>query len=58
MAGKATVFPGENNAESILQQAFDSGLNGLKLHAHVQCFDMNGEHMNRLYECCQINKRW
>ena len=32
------------------QEAFDSGLGGLKLHAHVQCFDMNGEHMNRLYE--------
>ena len=57
VTGMATVFPGENNAESILQTAFDSGLVGLKLHAHVQCFDMNDEHMNRLYECCQINKK-
>lgn len=57
VTGMATVFPGENNAESILQEAFDSGLGGLKLHAHVQCFDMNGEHMNRLYECCRINKK-
>lgn len=55
VTGMATVFPGEENAEKILQEAFDSGLGGLKLHAHVQCFDMNCEHMNRLYECCQIN---
>lgn len=57
ITGMATVFPGENNAEKILQEAFDSGLGGLKLHAHVQCFDMNCEHMNLLYECCRINKK-
>jgi len=57
VTGMATVFPGEENAEIILQEAFDSGLGGLKLHAHVQCFDMNSEHMNRLYECCQINRK-
>ncbi len=57
VTGMATVFPGENNAEKILQEAFDSGLKGLKLHAHVQCFDMNGDHMNRLYECCQANNK-
>ena len=57
VTGMATVFPGEENAEKILQEAFDSGLGGLKLHAHVQCFDMNSKHMNRLYECCRINKK-
>jgi predicted TIM-barrel fold metal-dependent hydrolase len=57
VTGMATVFPGENNSEEILQEAFDSGLGGLKLHAHVQCFDMNCDHMNRLYECCQTNKK-
>ena len=57
VTGMATVFPGENNAEKILQDAFESGLGGLKLHAHVQCFDMNSEPMNRLYECCRINKK-
>ncbi len=57
VTGMATVFPGEENAETILQEAFDSGLGGLKLHAHVQCFDMNSEHMNRLYECCRINRK-
>jgi predicted TIM-barrel fold metal-dependent hydrolase len=57
VTGLATVFPGENNAERLLQEAFDSGLGGLKLHAHVQCFDMNSDHMYRLYDCCRINKK-
>jgi predicted TIM-barrel fold metal-dependent hydrolase len=57
VTGMATVFPGENDAENILQKAFDSGLGGLKLHAHVQCFDMNAEYMKPLYECCQTNKK-
>jgi hypothetical protein len=57
VTGLATVFPGEYNSVEILQEAFDSGLGGLKLHAHVQCFDMNCDHMNRLYDCCRINKK-
>jgi len=57
VTGMATVFPGEDNAGIILQQAFDSGLKGVKLHAHVQCFDMNAEYMNCLYECCQKNDK-
>jgi predicted TIM-barrel fold metal-dependent hydrolase len=57
VTGMATVFPGESDAEEILQEAFDSGLGGLKLHAHVQCFDMNSEPMNRLYECCRMNRK-
>jgi predicted TIM-barrel fold metal-dependent hydrolase len=57
ITGMATVFPGEQNAEEILQEAFDSGLKGLKLHAHVQCFDMNCDHMDRLYECCLKNNK-
>ncbi len=55
VSGMATVFPGEDNAGGILQQAFDLGLNGLKLHAHVQCFDMNAKYMDQLYECCRKN---
>jgi predicted TIM-barrel fold metal-dependent hydrolase len=55
--GMATVFPGEDQAERILQQAFDSGLGGLKLHAHVQCFDMNADEMDCLYECCSVNNK-
>ncbi len=57
VTGMATVFPNEKNAEKILQKAFDAGLGGLKLHAHVQCFDMNAEYMNRLYECCRRNDK-
>lgn len=57
VTGMATVFPGEDNAEHILQEAFDSGLGGLKLHAHVQCFDMNAAHMYHLYECCRKNSK-
>jgi uncharacterized protein len=57
ITGLATVFPGEKDAEKILQVAFSSGLGGLKLHAHVQCFDMNGDDMQPLYECCRVNKK-
>ena len=57
VTGLATVFPGEDGAEGVLQRAFDSGLSGLKLHAHVQCFDMNAEAMNPLYDLCQSNDK-
>lgn len=57
VTGLATVFPGEQGAERLLQQAFDAGLGGLKLHAHVQCFDMNGAAMDPLYDCCRRNGR-
>ena len=55
VTGMATVFPGEDGAREILQEAFDLGLGGLKLHAHVQCFDMNAPEMNELYDCCRSN---
>ena len=57
ITGLATVFPGEDGAERILQKAFDSGLSGLKMHAHVQCFDMNSDEMNPLYHLCQCNDK-
>ena len=57
VTGLATVYPGEEDALMILRDAFASGLGGLKLHAHVQCFDMNSDDMNCLYECCQTNKK-
>jgi predicted TIM-barrel fold metal-dependent hydrolase len=57
VSGMATVFPGEDGAARILQEAFDSGLAGLKLHAHVQCFDMNAAAMEPLYDCCQSNAK-
>jgi len=57
ITGMATVFPGEDGAEHILRRAFDSGLSGLKLHAHVQCFDMNAEVMGPLYGLCQSRNK-
>jgi len=45
----ATVFPGERQAVRILEQAFEAGLCGVKLHAHVQCFDMGQKQMTPLY---------
>lgn len=57
ITGLAAVFPGEDGAEHVLQKAFDSGLSSLKLHAHVQCFDMNADEMNPLYDLCQSNDK-
>jgi len=57
VTGMATVFPGEEGAAEILREAFDGGLKGLKLHAHVQCFDMNSNDMDELYECCRLHHK-
>ena len=57
ITGMATIFPGEDNAAGILQEAFALGLGGLKLHAHVQCFDMDANDMNLLYDICQSNNK-
>ena len=52
ITGMATVFPGETDAAIILEEAFDAGLRGVKLHAHVQCFDMNSPDMDPIYDVC------
>ena len=57
ITGMAAVFPGEENAEEILKDAFDHGLKGVKLHAHVQCFDMNGKEMDIIYDLCQSEQK-
>jgi predicted TIM-barrel fold metal-dependent hydrolase len=56
-SGMATVFPGENDVEGILQEAFDSGLEGVKLHSHVQCFDMDSDDMAQVYHFCESKKK-
>ncbi len=53
LTGMATVFPGEDNARQVLTEAFDNGLSGVKLHCHVQCFDMLGAAMHEIYSLCQ-----
>ncbi len=57
VTGMATVFPGEKDAASILEDAFAGGLKGVKLHAHVQCFDMNGPEMGPIYDTCVQNNK-
>ena len=52
VTGLATVLPGEKNAAEILEEAFELGLAGVKLHAHVQCFDVIGKDMRAVYETC------
>ena len=57
LTGMATIFPGEKNARRILTDAFDNGLSGVKLHCHVQCFDMLSPAMDAVYETCVQNNK-
>jgi hypothetical protein len=57
VTGMAAVFPGEENVEKILKEAFAGGLKGVKLHAHVQCFDMNAEEMDVIYDLCESEQK-
>jgi predicted TIM-barrel fold metal-dependent hydrolase len=57
VSAMATVFPGESHAVDILEDAFQSGLSGVKLHCHVQCFDMNSKQMNEIYEVCTVHQK-
>ena len=57
VTGMATLFPGEKDAKEILREAFSSGLEGVKLHAHVQCFDMNAGEMDVIYDLCESDKK-
>jgi len=57
VTGMAAVFPGEPGADEILREAFENGLKGVKLHAHVHCFDMNSEEMNQVYEVCEAERK-
>lgn len=57
VTGMATVFPGEPDSETILRRAFAKGLKGVKLHAHVQCFDMNSVDMDIIYDVCSSEKK-
>lgn len=57
ITGMATVFPGEKDAAEILLKAFADGLKGVKLHAHVQCFDMNNNYMDIIYDTCEKEQK-
>ena len=55
VTGLATVFPGEDGAAAILEDGFGRGLRGVKLHAHVQCFDLESAAADAVYACCAAN---
>ena len=57
VTGLATVFPGEPDAAEILQDAFADGLGGMKLHAHVQCFDIEAPETRLLFDICQAHRK-
>ena len=57
MTGMATVFPGEEHAADILEEGFRQGLSGVKLHAHVQCFEMESDAMQEVYDVCINNDK-
>jgi len=52
LTGMATVFPGEDGARSVVEKAFEKGLKGVKLHVHVQCFDLLSQDMECIYQAC------
>ena len=57
LTGLATVFPGEPEAAEILSEGFAMGLAGVKLHGHVQCFDLQSPAMETVYAVCAEHGR-
>ena len=57
VTGLATVFPGEPSAKRILEAAFASGLAGVKLHCHVQCFSPDAPELAEIYETCILHDK-
>lgn len=49
VTGLATVFPGEDDAVTLVTDALDAGLGGLKIHCHVQCIAPDDAAMMPLY---------
>ncbi|MEE2829085.1 MAG: amidohydrolase family protein [Myxococcota bacterium] len=52
VTGLATVYPGEAGARDILEEGFEAGLKGVKLHCHVQCFPPDCDAMEEVYRVC------
>ncbi|MFU8856034.1 MAG: amidohydrolase family protein [Deferrisomatales bacterium] len=53
LTGLATVFPGEEGAADVLEEAFGLGLAGVKVHQHVQCFDPDGPGLREVCAVCE-----
>jgi predicted TIM-barrel fold metal-dependent hydrolase len=52
VTGLATVFPGEEGSVELLQEAFDLGLRGVKIHCHVQCMGPDEPSLEDVYRSC------
>jgi len=52
LVGAATVFPGEEGAVAILEDAFAAGLRLVKMHCHVQCMAPDAPEMHEVYAAC------
>jgi predicted TIM-barrel fold metal-dependent hydrolase len=48
----ATVYPGEEGAREILEDAFASGLAGVKIHCHVQAMGPDEPALDEVYRLC------
>lgn len=57
VVGLATVLPGEPDARAILDDAFDAGLRGVKLHCHVQSFSPDAPELEEIYAACEARDR-
>ncbi len=57
ITGLATVFPGEPDAAEILAEGFALGLQGVKLHCHVQCFALDAPELHPIYEACILHDK-
>jgi uncharacterized protein len=57
VTGLATVFPGEPDAVSILEEGFDLGLAGVKLHCHVQGIAPDDPALDELCEVCATHAK-
>ena len=52
LTAAATVFPGEPQAASILEEGFAAGLDLVKIHCHVQCVAPDAPEMDEIYRTC------
>ncbi|MGB0588419.1 MAG: amidohydrolase family protein [Myxococcota bacterium] len=57
VTGLATVYPGEPESRTILEEAFTAGLSGVKLHCHVQAFAPDTAPLEPVYEACVAAQR-
>jgi hypothetical protein len=52
VTGLGTVLPGEPGARAVVEEAFDRGLAGIKLHCHVQAFSPDDDALVEIYDAC------